>query len=84
MNTSLTARLVGTEDGQPILENTVTLDCIVTEFEARGFLFAGFNNSPHQRKELRGWPKFRGLCGPMWNGDSVRYETVEAYAVLST
>ncbi len=41
------------------------------------------------RAELRGQPKFIGTCGPMWGGHTeegrpiVRYETVEAYEILT-
>ncbi len=36
-----------------------------------------------QRIELHNQPKFAGLCGPMWDGDKVRYETWEVYDALS-
>jgi hypothetical protein len=48
------------------------------EHHSSGFEVIGFNHNPRQRAELQGWPVFGKLCGPMWNGDHVRYETQEA------
>lgn len=56
---------------------------LTVAMEARGFALTGYNDNPRQRAELQGAPKFRGLCGPMWNGDGLRYEDVQAHAVLS-
>lgn len=37
------------------------------------------------RPEMHGAPKFKGLLGPMWDGDrGLRYETQEVYDELST
>jgi len=51
--------------------------------EVRGFPFVGINDNPRQRAELQGQPRFAGLCGPMWDGDGIRYECRAAYATLS-
>lgn len=53
------------------------------EIERRGFTFTGLNTNPRQRVELQGQPKFKGLLGPMWDGDAVRYEDQGAYDALS-
>lgn len=36
-----------------------------------------------QRKELDKQPKINGYLGPMWNGNSLRYETASVYNALS-
>lgn len=36
-----------------------------------------------QREILEGAPKFKGMCGPMGNGDGLRYETWEIYDIMS-
>ena len=51
--------------------------------EERGFGFTGLNSNPRQRQELQGQPKFKGVVGPMWGGDHLRYECPKAYASLS-
>jgi hypothetical protein len=45
--------------------------------EIRGFEFMGVQGAGHWRRELNGEPIFAGLCGPMWDGDCVRYEDKE-------
>lgn len=61
---------------------------VVAALEIRGFKFDGFVKSKVLRAELQNQPKFEGLCGPMWGGMQdgqpvVRYETLEAYEILS-
>lgn len=56
---------------------------LVAAMEVRGYPLAGANSNPRQRAELQGQPKFDGLCGPMWDGDAIRYEDTASYAVLS-
>lgn len=61
---------------------------IVPALSVRGFEFDGFVKSKVLRAELQNQPKFTGLCGPMWGGMQdgqpvVRYETPEAYDILS-
>jgi hypothetical protein len=43
-------------------------------------------NTPRscQRVQLHDAPRFDGYLGPMWDGDALRYESSEAYAVLSS
>jgi hypothetical protein len=43
--------------------------------KASGFTLTGFADRPSLRAELQGAPKFKGVNGPMWNGDGWRYET---------
>lgn len=50
---------------------------------AAGYQFSAFNNNPAQRAELQEQPKFHDLCGPMWDGDGLRYECTATYAELS-
>lgn len=35
------------------------------------------------RAELDNQPVLEGLCGPMWDGDKLRYETWEVYRSMS-
>jgi hypothetical protein len=68
---------------------TFQQDEVVAAFKARGFTLNGPNNNQSHRTELRGQPKFNGLCGPMWGGVDatgdgvVRYEDWESYEFLS-
>lgn len=53
-----------------------------------GYEFGGFEDSPSLREELLGEPKIKGLCGPMYDGETdgvpcIRYETLDAYRILS-
>lgn len=67
-----------------------TLTAPLVEFEERGFRFTGqYQTGTQLREELRGQPKFEGLCGPMWGGTTaegdpiIRYEDWDSYNVLS-
>lgn len=56
---------------------------------AQGLTFTGFqegSENPRLNFGLRvGKPMFKELCGPMNNGENcIRYETWEAYEILST
>ena len=78
---------------QYTLNGTYTSDDVVrfvASMEALGFKWTGLdpntirdNGTMVQRIELHNQPKFAGLCGPMWDGDKVRYETWEVYDALS-
>lgn len=50
---------------------------------AAGYVIVGTNTNPRQRDELQGAPKFKGLLGPMWDGDCLRYEDPKTYEELS-
>lgn len=77
------ARLIQVVDGRPLVGCETTMDNILPAFEVRGFEMTGINENPRQRAELQGWPVFSGLCGPMWDGDGVRYETQAANDIFS-
>jgi len=42
--------------------------------DVRGIAVTGRNTNPSQRAELQGQPRLAGFCGPMWDGDAIRYE----------
>ena len=68
---------------EPVQEiNGGTAD-VIAAFEVRGYPYLGPELSRFVRPELYGNPRFGGLVGPMWDGDSIRYETPEVYARLS-
>lgn len=78
------ARLVRAVPGAGMVREDFGPDVdLIAAMEIRGHAFTGINANPRQRAELQGQPKFAGLCGPMWNGDAIRYECREAYARLS-
>jgi len=52
--------------------------------EVAGFQIVKLSNNPRQRAELQGQPIFVSLCGPMWDGDAVRYEDQRSNDILST
>ena len=60
-----------------------TVESFIEQMTGEGYEVSGFNNNPAQRQELQGAPKFKGLCGPMWDGDAIRYECNTTYAELS-
>lgn len=72
------------EEGRLVATEFDNLEALLAECEVRGFELAGLHRSDWGREELQGQPKFTELCGPMWGGDAIRYEDVEAYRILST
>lgn len=78
----MTAKLIQTIEGVTLV-TSVTYENILPAFEIRGFELIGFNNNPRQRKELQGAPIFSKLCGPMWDGDCLRYEDQSTNEILS-
>lgn len=67
--------------------------CSKKEFEYhmanRGFEKMGEVESRSVREELRGQPRLKGLCGPMYDGEKeghavIRYESAELNKLLST
>jgi hypothetical protein len=76
------ARIIQTVDGEYIA-TTVDADNLIAAMEVRGFAFLRLNDNDRQRVELRGQPKFKGINGPMWDGDAIRYECPETYSSLS-
>ena len=75
MNTK--ARLIQSVDRQ-MIETEIEIENLIPAMEIRGYVFSGLNESPYVREELRGQPKFENVCGPMWDGDAIRYECPEA------
>jgi hypothetical protein len=50
--------------------------------------FDGIENGSHLRDCLKGQPKIKGMCGPMYNGEHmgypcVRYESWAVYDAMS-
>lgn len=68
--------------GQMFVEE-FTDENVYAALEVRGHPFTEFNDSKHQRDEIKNAPKFAGLLGPMWDGDAIRYESAEVYRALS-
>jgi len=53
--------------------------------EQSGYMYSGTKYGPQMRRELQGQPKFKGILGPMWDGDSgIRYECPKTYESLSS
>lgn len=48
-----------------------------------GVKILALNARKSQRAELQGQPILDGFCGPMWDGDGLRYEDAETYARMS-
>lgn len=61
-----------------------TTENLITFMLVHGYAHTGFNDHNRQRPELRGQPRFQGMCGPAWDGDAIRYECPQSYAQLST
>jgi hypothetical protein len=61
----------------------VSMANIEEAFAVRGFVKSGININPAQRTELQGAPRFDRLCGPMWDGNALRYEDTTANDRLS-
>ena len=60
-----------------------TFETIVSRAAVEGLQCSGYDSNPSQRLELQGAPKFKGVCGPMWDGDAIRYECSATYAESS-
>jgi hypothetical protein len=61
----------------------ISIDVFIAIMEEAGYKHVGYSFNSQQRTELQGQPKFEGLIGAMWDGDAIRYETAEAYEILS-
>ncbi len=80
----LPVRLFQTVDGAIIRSVFGPEVDVIAAMEVRGFAFLGPNRNHRHRAELQGAPKFRGLAGPMWDGDAIRYEDPTTHTTLST
>lgn len=76
-------RLIHCVDGEMLRTDFGPEVDVIAAMEIRGYQFTKLNDNPRQRAELQGAPKFSNLCGPMWDGDAIRYEDPAAYAALS-
>lgn len=74
------ARIIQMVEGQMI--KTETAD-ITAWAEAAGIKILALNARKSQRAELQGQPILDKFCGPMWDGDAIRYEDAETYARMS-
>lgn len=55
----------------------------IEEMAQNGYVFVRFEDNFRLRAELIGQPIFRGLIGPMYNGEGcVRYENQRAYDAM--
>lgn len=59
-----------------------TIGEILDKFPISGYADA-FENSRYKDSKIVGYPRIKGLIGPMWDGDKIRYETQEVYDELS-
>ena len=75
-------RLVQIVDNQ-MIATEFSDESIIVAMDVRGYDLNGINTNPNHRDELINQPKFTGLCGPMFDGDAIRYETWEVYNMLS-
>jgi len=60
-----------------------TNENVIPALEVRGFEMTGNYSNPRTREEMQGAPTFKGLLGPMYDGDAIRYESQEVYNQLS-
>lgn len=51
--------------------------------DAAGVKVVKLNSNPRQRAELQGQPVLERFCGPMWDGDAIRYEDTASNDRLS-
>lgn len=76
-------RLIQNLDGEFIKTEFGPEVDFLAAMEVRGYNFSGLNNNHRQRIELQGQPRFSNLCGPMWDGDAIRYEDSRSNDILS-
>jgi hypothetical protein len=72
--------------GVPDLDKAYhSVNDLIRDLERHGIKQDGVETHPSLRKELQGQPTFDKLLGPMYGGPKkVRYETQEAYNMLSS
>lgn len=56
-----------------VADNTADLALRVIDYIGKSRL-TGFEDRDSKRDELQGGPRFKGVSGPMWNGDGWLYE----------
>jgi hypothetical protein len=79
---SMKVRLIQSVEGQ-FLKSEFPLETAILAMQVRGYEYIGPATRPSLRAELQGAPRFKGVNGPMWDGDAIRYECPEAYKELS-
>ena len=79
----LPTRLVQCINGEFIVSTFGPEVDVIAAMELRGYTFSKFNDNHRQRAELQGAPMFTNCCGPMWDGNAIRYEDREANDRLS-
>lgn len=75
-------RLIQTVDGS-LIKSEFDIANIYECMEVRGYAFTHLSTNTRVRAELQNQPQFSGLCGPMWDGDAIRYEDQAANDTLS-
>ena len=73
-------RIVQNVDGEWITSEPTD---IIAWANVTGRTIVGYMNRPKVRAELQGQPMFSDLCGPMWDGDAIRYEDQRSNDILS-
>lgn len=80
---SYAARLVRVVDDRMVRIDFSTDADLRQAMEDLGYHCTGLETNPRLRFELIGHPKFSDLCGPMWDGDAIRYEDAETNRRMS-
>ena len=84
MTEPMRARLVQNDPESGFIVTEFPAGCdLIAAMEIRGFPFEKLHDNPRNRIQLQGHPKFKGLLGPMWDGDRIRYEDQASYDQLS-
>lgn len=73
-------RIIQTVEGRMVQSETTD---IFAWAEVHDLKVIKLNDNHHQRAELQGHPVFGSLCGPMWDGDAIRYEDQRSNDTLS-
>lgn len=80
---SYAARLVRVVEDRIVRIDFPTGANLRQAIEDMGYHCTGLETNQRLRFELIGHPTFAELCGPMWDGDGIRYEDAEANRRLS-
>ena len=70
--------IICTDDGCTMLKAGELED----KFEVSGYVEPS-PNPIYANQKMVGYPKLKGLLGPMWDGDRIRYESQSVYDSLS-
>jgi hypothetical protein len=72
-NIDFPVRLIQMVEGH-MIRSEFQPENVLPAMAIRGFEPVRPFSRPGVRAELQGAPVFEGLCGPMWDGDAIRYE----------